>query len=57
MSDAVLNVDSIAEAGRLLGPNVEDVTIKDGLHDLVLSRKNVRDEVYNTIFRWLEKFI
>ena len=57
MSDAVLNVDSIAEAGRLLGPNVEDATIKDGLHDLVLSRKNVRDEVYNTIFRWLEKFI
>ena len=57
MSDAVLNVDSIAEAGRFLGSNVEEATIKNGLHDLVLSRKNVRDEVYNTIFRWLEKFI
>lgn len=56
-SDAVLNVDNIAKAGRLLGPNIEERIIKDGLHDLVLSRKNVRNEVYNTIFLWLEKII
>lgn len=56
-SDAVLNVDSIAKAGKQLGHNVEEVTIKDGIHDLVLSRKNVREEVYNIIFRWLEKTV
>lgn len=56
-SDAVLNVDSIAKAGRLLGADVEEAIIKDGLHDLVLSRKNVRDEVFNTIFRWLKRFV
>ncbi|MBD5182303.1 MAG: alpha/beta hydrolase [Bacteroidales bacterium] len=53
-ADGVLNVVTMAEAGRKLGPNVEEVTINDGLHDLVLSRKEVRDVVFDAIFHWLE---
>ena len=52
-SDGVLDVRSIAEAGRRLGPLVTDVTVDGGLHDLVLSRKDVRQSVYNTKFNWL----
>lgn len=54
-ADAVLDVKSMAEAGRRLGPMVTEVTIKDGLHDLVLSRRDVRKQVYNTMFQWLDK--
>lgn len=54
-ADGVLNVKSISAAGRLLGPQVKEVAIKDGLHDLVLSRKDVREKVYESMFRWLEE--
>lgn len=54
ISDAVLDVRTMAAAGRHLGRCVSEIKIKDGLHDLVLSRKDVRDEVYMVIFRWLE---
>ena len=52
-SDGVLDVDKISAAGQKLGPDVTDITIPDGLHDLVLSRPDVRDKVYSTIFAWL----
>lgn len=54
-SDGVLDVDKISRAGRLIGPDVTDVTIPDGLHDLVLSRPDVRRKVYETIFSWLRQ--
>lgn len=53
-ADAVLNVQDIAAVGRHIGRQVEEVTIRNGLHDLVLSDKAVREEVYRTLFRWLE---
>lgn len=52
-SDGVLDVDLIAEAGLRLGPDVTEVPIADGLHDLVLSRRDVRERVYDVIFQWL----
>ncbi len=52
--DSVLDVDDIALYGRNIGDEVKCVEIEDGLHDLVLSRKDVREEVYRTIFEWLE---
>lgn len=52
-ADAVLNVDDIARYGRMLGKDVEEVAVPDGLHDLVLSRSDVRNSVYGIIFRWL----
>lgn len=55
VSDGVLDVNLIAEAGRHLGDNVTEITIPEGLHDLVLSRPEVRTQVYRTIFNWLEE--
>lgn len=52
-ADAILNVDSIAKAGRALGPMVADITIPGGVHDLALSRPDVRAIFYATIFGWL----
>jgi alpha-beta hydrolase superfamily lysophospholipase len=51
--DAVLNVDHMREGSRHLGPNAEVVTIKDGLHDLTLSRSDVREQVFAQLFTWL----
>ena len=53
-SDGVLNVKLIAEAGRRLGDDVTEVTVDNGLHDLVLSAPAGRAQVYETIFRWLK---
>ena len=52
--DGVLDVRLVAKAGRRLGGDVTEVTIEGGLHDLVLSRAEVREKVYNTIFEWLK---
>lgn len=54
-SDGVLNPEAISKAGKRLGDNVTDFTVHDGLHDLVLSRPDVRAVVYTEIFTWLEK--
>ena len=51
--DAVLNVEHIAHYGKRVSNHVTEVTITDGLHDLVLSRPDVREQVYNEIYRWL----
>ncbi len=51
--DAVLNVDDIDKYALNLGKHVTVVAIEDGLHDLVLSRRDVREKVYDTIFKWL----
>lgn len=51
--DSVLDVKDIALYGGNIGEDVEAKEIKDGLHDLVLSREDVREEVYQTIFEWI----
>ena len=53
--DAVLSVSEIKEGSRHLGKNVTCVEIKDGLHDLFLSRRDVREEVFKQMFLWLDK--
>lgn len=53
--DAVLNVEDIARIGKELGPDVSEVTIDGGLHDLVLSTPAVRTVVYDVIFAWLRE--
>lgn len=52
-SDAVLDVDDISKYGKELGIMVTEITVKGGLHDLVLSRKEVRDALYDYMFAWL----
>lgn len=51
--DAVLDVKDIARYGRTLGPHVTEFEVKEGLHDLVLSKPAARASVYAEIFRWL----
>lgn len=52
--DAILDVDLIAERGRRLGPDVTEVEISGGLHDLALSARDVRKLYYETMLGWLE---
>lgn len=52
--DAVLNVADISRWGRRLGPDVTEVTITNGLHDLILSAPTARKSAYSAIFRFLD---
>ncbi|MEI7982329.1 MAG: alpha/beta hydrolase [Bacteroidota bacterium] len=53
--DVILNIRHIRKiAEKIKGP-VEIQTIDGGMHDLVLSRKQVRAKVYDSIFEWLNK--
>lgn len=52
-SDTVLDVKDIAERAGKLGLNIKKVVIPGGIHDLVLSEKDVRDNVYKEISQWL----
>lgn len=53
--DAVLDVNEISMYGKLLGKNVTELVIKEGLHDIMLSRKPVRTAVYLYLFNWLDQ--
>ena len=53
-SDSVLDVGDIEKYSYFLGNKVKTIAIKDGMHDLVLSRAPVRNEVYRNLFDWLD---
>lgn len=55
-SDTVLDVEDIAKYGSNLGADVTHVEIKDGMHDLVLSKYEAREETFRQMFIWLEKY-
>ena len=52
-SDVILDVKDIEKYAKKLQGDVTVITIKDGLHDLVLSAPLVRQEVYSNLFKWL----
>ena len=52
--DAILNVKDIQRIARNIRGQVEIVSVLGGLHDLVLSCKEVRGKVYRIMFDWLE---
>lgn len=52
--DCVLDVNDISKYGNCLGKNKKELVVKEGLHDIVLSRKPIRDAVYTYIFNWLK---
>ncbi|MFZ4454957.1 MAG: alpha/beta hydrolase [Bacteroidales bacterium] len=54
-ADGVLNVKDIQHYSHNLGNNSSLAIVPGGMHDLVLSKKNVRDAVYREMFRWLSK--
>ncbi|MDR2929429.1 MAG: alpha/beta hydrolase [Propionibacteriaceae bacterium] len=51
-SDLALDVDRIAARAHLLGWHVTLVRLSDGLHDLSLSRADVRERYFDEIRRW-----
>ena len=51
--DAVLDVTDISKWGLKLGPDVTEVTVDGAFHDMILSPRQVRDEVYRDMFKWL----
>lgn len=55
--DGVLNADDIKELAPHLGTNVTTEEIEGGLHDLFLSKKDVRDVAYETAFKFIEASI
>ena len=55
--DGVLNVNSIKEWAPYLGDKVTTRTIQDGMHDLFLSRKNVRDNAYREMFEFIDEHV
>lgn len=52
-ADAVLNVEHIGKYAPMLGQHVTETVIKDGLHDLFLSARDVRMQAYERMFEWI----
>jgi alpha-beta hydrolase superfamily lysophospholipase len=53
-SDVILDVKHIDKYAKKIKGDVTLSEIKNGLHDLVLSEKSVRENVYQQLFEWLE---
>ena len=53
--DAVLNVQEIALQAQNIVGQYSIQAIQGGMHDLILSPKPVREEVYSTIFNWAKR--
>lgn len=54
--DTVLDIEDIKRVGITLGNNVTLLNINNGLHDIFLSTKVVREDAFNQMFSWLSKF-
>ena len=55
--DGVLNVEHIKKWAPNLGNMVTTRTIQGGMHDLFLSRKNVRDDAYREMFEFIDEHV
>jgi len=53
-SDVILDVKHIDKYAKKIKGDVTISEIKNGLHDLVLSEKSVRENVYQQLFEWLK---
>ena len=51
-ADIVLDWRHIARWSRTLGKEVMVLQFPGGLHDLVLSRREIREEVFRQLFAW-----
>ncbi len=51
-ADIILDWRHIARWSRALGPNVTVLQFPGALHDLVLSRREIREEVFSQLFAW-----
>ena len=51
-ADIILDWRQVSRWSRTLGTNVSVLQFPGGLHDLVLSRSEIRDEVFRQLFAW-----
>ena len=51
-ADVILDWRQTARWSRTLGPRVSVLQFPGGLHDLVLSRAEIREEVFRQLFEW-----
>ena len=54
-ADAVLNVNDIERYSHVIGKNVEAASFEGGLHDLLLSKKQVREKVLQKMETFLKE--
>jgi alpha-beta hydrolase superfamily lysophospholipase len=54
-ADVILDWRDTARWSRTLGPEVTVLQFPGALHDLVLSRREIRDEVFRQLFAWAER--
>lgn len=54
-ADVVLDVKDMTRIGPKLGKNVTLIEIKNGIHDLFLAPKSIREEAMGKMFRWLNE--
>jgi alpha-beta hydrolase superfamily lysophospholipase len=57
VTDSVLDVDHIVRWATRLGPRVTIARFDGGMHDLTLSGKDVRAEVFRELGRWVDAFV
>jgi len=56
-ADIVLDWRDMAKWSRILGEQVSVMAFPGAVHDLVLSRPHVREEVFRQLFAWAERAI
>ena len=56
-TDIVLDVEQIRRRAPLLGRHVTTVMVEGALHDVTLSRRPARDEVFDQLGRWLSAYV
>lgn len=57
LTDSVLNVEHIIRWAPQLGPRVTISQFDGGMHDLTLSGKDVRADVFRELGRWVDAFV
>jgi len=56
-ADTVLDWKHIARWSRTLGPDVTVLAFPGAMHDLTLSRPEIREEVFRQLFSWAERAV
>lgn len=54
--DAVLDTDALARWSTRLGNHVTCLRIEDGMHDLLLSKPDIRTRIFAELARWLDAY-
>ncbi|ANF82856.1 alpha/beta hydrolase [Acinetobacter sp. NCu2D-2] len=53
-TDVILEVQDMIKYANKMSGDVRLCSIQDGMHDLVLSEKHAREQVYQSLFAWLK---